>query len=94
MEKRHLTHLVAIDLSAAFDTVNRDLLLEVMENCFGVCAKAKYWIHSYLSDRSFQVSINGKSSASAGINLAALMELYSLYATQAHWDGLQVTSIL
>ena len=62
MEDNQVTPLVAIDLSAAFDTVNHNLLLEVMENCFGVCDKARQWISSYLSNRSFSVHINDSES--------------------------------
>jgi hypothetical protein len=70
MERQFLTPLVAIDLSAAFDTVNHDLLLEIMQHCFGVCDTAKDWISSYLSDRSFEVCINGESSTSININFS------------------------
>ncbi len=41
MEQQQLTSLVAIDLSPAFDTVNNNLLLEIMEKCFGVCGTAR-----------------------------------------------------
>ena len=54
--------MVAIDLSAAFDTVNHELLLEIMEYCFVVCDNAKKWISSYLSNRIFKVHINNKQS--------------------------------
>ena len=46
MEQHQLTPLVAIDLSAAFDTVNQDLLLEIMEKCAGVCGTARRWMSS------------------------------------------------
>ena len=44
------TPAVAIDLSEAFDTGNHDLLLEIMEKCFGVCGTARQWMSSCLSD--------------------------------------------
>ena len=63
MEHQQLTPLVAIDLSAAFDTVNHNLLLETLHNCFGVCGTAKQWISSYLSGRTFDVRINNVISS-------------------------------
>ena len=41
MEKQLVTVVVILDLSAAFDTVNHDLLLEVLENRFGVAGTAR-----------------------------------------------------
>ncbi len=69
MEQHQLTPLVAIDLSAAFDTVKHDLLLEIMEKCFGVCGTARQWM-SYLSDRSFDVRINNAVSAPKHIDFS------------------------
>ena len=61
-EKSFVTPLAAMDLSAAFDTVNHQLLLNILERCFGVCDVAKDWISSYLSDRQFKVCINNSLS--------------------------------
>ena len=62
MEYQRLTPLVAIDLSAAFITVNHELPLDVMEGCFGVRDNAKKWISSYFTNRNFEVKINSKHS--------------------------------
>ena len=40
MEKQCITSLVAMDLSAAFDTVDHDILLNIINNKFGVEGKA------------------------------------------------------
>ena len=36
MEHKNITKLVIIDLSAAFETVDLKVLLEVLQKCFGV----------------------------------------------------------
>ena len=61
-ESKRLTPLISIDLSAAFDTVNHDLLLRIMESSFGVCEEALEWTKSYLTGRSFAVGINNNYS--------------------------------
>ena len=62
MEKQLVTVVVILDLSAAFDTVDHDLLLEVLENRFGIAGTARKWYTSYLKPRSFKVSIRGLTS--------------------------------
>ena len=69
MEQHQVTSLVGIDLSAAFDTGNHDLLLEIMEKCFGVCGTARQWMSSYLSDLSFDVRIDSPESEPKHIDL-------------------------
>ena len=46
MEKQYITSLVAIDLSAAFDTVENSILLDVLKNRFGVTGQAESWFTS------------------------------------------------
>ena len=55
--------LLMIDLSAAFDLVNHDILLARLETKFGITLNALAWIRSYLSGRSQKCVINGESSS-------------------------------
>ena len=43
MEEKLVTAVVILDLSAAFNTVGHDLLLEVLERGFGVTDNTKQW---------------------------------------------------
>ena len=54
--------LVMLDLSAAFDTVDRKILLQRVTNEFGIVGTAQQWISSYLEDRSFRVTVDGAYS--------------------------------
>ena len=47
--------LVSLDLTAAFDTIDHDLLLLRLERQFGFRGAVLQWFRSYLSDRSFRV---------------------------------------
>ena len=51
MESKNGTALMAIDLSAAFDTVDHDILLDVLHNKFGNRGTALNWCESYLRPR-------------------------------------------
>ncbi|KAJ8353230.1 hypothetical protein SKAU_G00207970 [Synaphobranchus kaupii] len=54
--------LILLDLSAAFDTVNQQLLISTLAE-MGISETALSWFVSYLTDRSYQVSWKGSVSA-------------------------------
>ena len=60
MEEQLVTAVAILDLSAAFDMIDHDLLLEVLEKKFGVTENTKQWYHNYIKSRKFRVII-GKS---------------------------------
>jgi Reverse transcriptase (RNA-dependent DNA polymerase) len=60
---------VRLDLSAAFDTISHDILLNRLDTEFGVCGTALVWIKSYLSDRQQFVKIGRHQSRSVSYNL-------------------------
>ena len=52
---------IFVDLRKAFDTVNREILLNKLEH-YGIRASMLKWLKSYLFDRKQFVSFNGESS--------------------------------
>ena len=62
MDKQCVTLVMAIDLSAAFDTVNHSLLLKVLNHTYNIKGTALRWFTSYLSDCSVCVQINNRVS--------------------------------
>ena len=76
--------MVALDLSAAFDTVNLKILLEVLNKYYGFQGAAIQWIKSYLANRQFRVQIEGKFSETKTINFQFHKEaFYALYFSHA-----------
>ena len=58
MNAQKVTLLVLLDLSAAFDTVQHDILLERLRSKFGVDGGALSWFASYLKGRTQRVRVN------------------------------------
>ena len=57
------TLLVTLDISAAFDTVNRQMLLQRYESDFGISDGALDWVASYLTDRQQKVRVGSAYSS-------------------------------
>jgi len=55
VDRGQMSAVCLLDLSAAFDTVDHDLLLQRLERQFGLCGTALQWVRSYLSGRTFRV---------------------------------------
>lgn len=63
IDKGHAMLLVLLDLSAAFDTIDHDTLLTLLQDVIGVEGIAHAWFQSYLSGRTQSVAIDGILSA-------------------------------
>ena len=64
MKHKNITILVIIDLSAAYDTIDHKVLLEVLQKWFGVEGMALDWFQSYISSRFLKVNIGDVYSTS------------------------------
>jgi hypothetical protein len=62
LDNSNAVMLVLLDLSAAFDTIDHDILINRLKKKCGIRGTALKWLKSYLSDRTCQVIINGKTS--------------------------------
>ena len=59
--------LILLDLSAAFDTIDHDVLFSRMESTLGITGPALEWFRSYLGDRTLRVQIDDSFSESQEI---------------------------
>ena len=60
--EQQATILVITDLSAAFHTVNHDILLSVLKRRFGLQGNVLNWVETYLHPRNFRVCIGDATS--------------------------------
>ena len=62
--------LPLLDLSTAFDTVDRKILLRRLSFRFGIYGKALHWFQSYLENRKQVVNVKGATSFSKDLRSA------------------------
>ena len=62
VDNGNISIITFLDLAAAFDTVDHNILLSRLEHVFGTHGTALHWFSSYLSNRTQTVSINNLKS--------------------------------
>ena len=88
MNKQHVTLLVLLDLSAAFDTVDHNVLLSRLHSKFGISGTALEWFRSYLNGRSQRVTVQGNLSQSLNLDFGVPQGsylgplLFTIYASK------------
>jgi Reverse transcriptase (RNA-dependent DNA polymerase) len=68
VDNKQVTLLGLLDLSAAFDCVDHDILLQRLRMTFGIDGAALRWIESFLGDRTQRVSYGGQLSAAGRLS--------------------------
>jgi hypothetical protein len=63
MDVGKVTILALLDLSAAFDTVDHDILIQRLSYTYGIGGTALSWFRSFLTDRTQSVNFNGQQSS-------------------------------
>ena len=66
-EKGQITGVMLWDLSAAFDTLDTDILIKKME-LYGFSKLTRNWFESFLTNRSQKVKIGSQVSKSVNLN--------------------------
>ena len=90
MESQCICPMMAIDNSAAFDTVNHSILLAVLEHNFSLTGAVLDWYDSYLSPRSCKVKIKELYSTERSLQFSvpqgscAGAQLYNAYCSMMH----------
>ncbi len=62
MDKSQGSILIMLDQSAAFDTVNQDILMQRFQAQYGITGSAYAWLDSYFRHRTQVVAVSNKSS--------------------------------
>jgi len=87
IDSKKLTVLIGLDLSAAFDTVDYDILVERLRSDFGINNMVLKWIESYLMNRKQYVKLGRHCSettvCSAGVPQGSVLGpiLFALYVS-------------
>ncbi len=83
--------LVLLELSAAFDTLDHDIIIDRLQNYTGIQGQALRWFRSYLSDSYHFVYLNGESSQLNPVKYGVPQEsvlgplLFSIYSISQKW---------
>ena len=91
IDQGQVAHLALLDVSAAFDTVDHDILLERLSKSFSITGSAHLWIRSFLTSRTQTVHVGTSISTAAlvrwGVPQAPSSDLSYKFFTQRMLPG-------
>ena len=67
MDEDKISVLLLLDLSAAFDTIDHQILLSCLKTVFGIRSTVLQWFQPYLLDRNQCVVVNNSASSSSPV---------------------------
>ena len=79
MERKNITVMAALDLSAAFDTVDHKVLHRHLQDNFGISGIALEWFRNYLNNRYMKVKIEKTYSERNELASCSRANLFYLY---------------
>jgi hypothetical protein len=68
---KRATVLLSLDISAAFDTIDFNILLDRVSTDFGISGRAYSWLSSFITGRSQYVAV-GKAKSAVFTNLSGV----------------------
>ena len=68
MERKEITAVIILDMSAAFDIIDHDLLLVILQNRYSITDMALQWYKSYLRPWCMRMCINYAYSSIMALN--------------------------
>ena len=86
LDNDNISVLLLLDLSAAFDTLDHQILLSRLNSVFGIQSTALQRFHSYLSDRYQSTSVNNSSSSPS--------QLITVYLRAQYWGPFSLSCTL
>ena len=76
-DRGDVTFLCLLDLFAALDAVDHDILVERIEKAFSLCGQVLEWIKSFLYRRTQTVMLNEKQSTWFELQIGVSQTVYS-----------------
>jgi len=68
MDNEEVTLVILLDLRAAFDTIEHSILLNILQQDFGVAGTALNWFDSFLSGRKQRILVGDETSDDFNLN--------------------------
>ena len=63
IDNGRITFLALLDVSAAFDTVDHDILMHRLSESFGIVGQAHNWLSSFVTRRTYSVRFGGTTTS-------------------------------